>query len=46
MIKMTLKRSYKKPELIKHGDIKTITKGQFDGGSDAVTGDDIPAPSG
>lgn len=36
---------YIKPELKEHGDLKTITKGAFEGGSDAVTGDQIPAPS-
>lgn len=36
---------YEKPEIKKYGNLKDITMGAFDGGSDADTGDDIPAPS-
>lgn len=36
---------YIKPELKEHGDLKTLTMGAFEGGSDADTGDEIPPPS-
>ncbi|MGI6483765.1 MAG: hypothetical protein ACOX08_12115 [Methanobacterium sp.] len=39
-----MKKKYIKPETKKHGTIKDLTRGKYDGGSDANTGDSIPLP--
>ncbi len=39
-----MKRKYNKPKIEIHGDIKELTKGDYEGMSDANTGDSIPPP--